>query len=111
MHRENMQTPCRKIPGRESNPGPSCCKGTALTTAPLRSWILMSKLIFSQRVKELRIPRFKIVVLVYISQPKDQGMQISSRCLWDATTDTFTSHSFRNSSLLAVGSIYAVYHE
>uniref|UniRef100_A0A1A8LBA7 Tctex1 domain containing 1 n=1 Tax=Nothobranchius pienaari TaxID=704102 RepID=A0A1A8LBA7_9TELE len=67
--------------------------------------------VIKERVKELRIPRFKIVVLVYISQPKNQGMQISSRCLWDATTDTFISHSFRNSSLLAVGSIYAVYYE
>ncbi|MED6251850.1 hypothetical protein ATANTOWER_003765 [Ataeniobius toweri] len=30
MHGENMQTPCRKTPGRESNPGPSCCKATVL---------------------------------------------------------------------------------
>ncbi|MED6249588.1 hypothetical protein ATANTOWER_016620 [Ataeniobius toweri] len=25
---ENMRTPCRKIPSRESNPGPVCCKAT-----------------------------------------------------------------------------------
>ncbi|MED6263534.1 hypothetical protein CHARACLAT_005505 [Characodon lateralis] len=30
MHGENMQTPCRKSPGRNSNPGPSCCKETVL---------------------------------------------------------------------------------
>ncbi|MEQ2255619.1 hypothetical protein ILYODFUR_015669, partial [Ilyodon furcidens] len=24
VHRENMQTPCRKTPGRELSPGPSC---------------------------------------------------------------------------------------
>ncbi|MEQ2169798.1 hypothetical protein GOODEAATRI_028852, partial [Goodea atripinnis] len=34
MHRENMQTPYRKTPGQESNPGPSCCKATVLPTAP-----------------------------------------------------------------------------
>ncbi|MEQ2295565.1 hypothetical protein AMECASPLE_015765 [Ameca splendens] len=34
MHGENMQTPCRKTPGRESNPGPSCCKATVLPIAP-----------------------------------------------------------------------------
>ncbi|MEQ2256544.1 hypothetical protein ILYODFUR_025279 [Ilyodon furcidens] len=37
MHGENMQTPCRKTPGRESNPGPSCCKATVLSTEPLCS--------------------------------------------------------------------------
>ncbi|MEQ2297477.1 hypothetical protein AMECASPLE_035062 [Ameca splendens] len=26
MHGKNMQTPCRKTPGWELNPGPSCCK-------------------------------------------------------------------------------------
>ncbi|KAK5599211.1 hypothetical protein CRENBAI_024432 [Crenichthys baileyi] len=29
-----MQTPCRKTPGWELNPGPSCCKATVLTTVP-----------------------------------------------------------------------------
>ncbi|MEQ2233356.1 hypothetical protein ILYODFUR_020968, partial [Ilyodon furcidens] len=37
MHRENMQTPCRKTPGQESNPGPSCCQATVLPTVPLCS--------------------------------------------------------------------------
>ncbi|MEQ2251790.1 Protein bicaudal C 1-B [Ilyodon furcidens] len=32
MHGENMQTPCRKTPGRESNPRSSCCKATVLPT-------------------------------------------------------------------------------
>ena len=34
-HGENMQTPHRKArAGPETNPGPSCCEETALTTAP-----------------------------------------------------------------------------
>ncbi|MEQ2306662.1 hypothetical protein AMECASPLE_010542 [Ameca splendens] len=33
MHGENMQTPCRKTPSRESDPGPSCCKATVLPAA------------------------------------------------------------------------------
>ncbi|MEQ2298411.1 hypothetical protein AMECASPLE_004977 [Ameca splendens] len=33
MHVENMQTPCRKTTGWESNPGPSCCKAIVLPTA------------------------------------------------------------------------------
>lgn len=57
------------------------------------------------------IPRYKIVVLVHIGQLCDQSMQISSRCLWDSTNDTFATYSFKNSSLFGVGTVYAVYYE
>ncbi|KAL3054664.1 hypothetical protein OYC64_017571 [Pagothenia borchgrevinki] len=63
------------------------------------------------RVKELMIPRYKIVVLVHIGQLTGQSMQISSRCLWDAANDTFASFSFKNSSLYGVATVYAVYYE
>nr|XP_061787129.1 dynein light chain Tctex-type 5-A-like [Nerophis lumbriciformis] len=63
------------------------------------------------RVKELMIRRYKLVVLVHIGQLAGQSMQISSRCLWDATFDTFATWSFKNSSLYGVASVYAVYYE
>ncbi|XP_004567190.1 dynein light chain Tctex-type 5 [Maylandia zebra] len=63
------------------------------------------------RVKELMIPRYKIVILVHIGQLTGQCMQISSRCLWDTSNDTFASHFFKNSSLFGVASVYAVYFE
>lgn len=63
------------------------------------------------RVKDLLIPRYKFVVLVHIGQLCDQSMQISSRCLWDSTNDTFATYSFKNSSLFGVGTVYAVYYE
>lgn len=63
------------------------------------------------RVKELMIPRYKVVVLVHIGQLTGQSMKITSRCLWDASTDTFASYSFKNSSLCGVGTVFAVYLE
>ncbi|KAK5599594.1 hypothetical protein CRENBAI_018904 [Crenichthys baileyi] len=63
------------------------------------------------RVKELLIPRYKTVVLVHIGQLNGQGMQISSRCLWDPSSDTFTSYSFKNSSLFCSATVYGVYFE
>ncbi|XP_056277444.1 dynein light chain Tctex-type 5 [Pseudoliparis swirei] len=63
------------------------------------------------RVKELMIPRYKIVVLVHIGQLTGQSMQISSRCLWDASNDTVASYSFKNSSLFGLATVYAVYFE
>ncbi|KAM4640801.1 dynein light chain Tctex-type 5 [Discoglossus pictus] len=63
------------------------------------------------RVKELMIPRYKIVVLIHIGQLKDQSMVIGSQCLWNATVDTCSSSSYKNGSLYGVGTVYAVYYE
>ncbi|CAL8343711.1 unnamed protein product [Merluccius merluccius] len=67
--------------------------------------------VLKARVKELMIPRYKIVVLISIGQLGDQSMYVGSRFLWDAASDTFATHTFKNSSLLAVASVYAVYFE
>ncbi|KAJ8390426.1 hypothetical protein AAFF_G00103610 [Aldrovandia affinis] len=67
--------------------------------------------VIKARVKELMIPRYKIIVQINIGQLNDQNMRIGSRCLWDPVNDTFSSHAFKNSSLFAVASVYGVYFE
>lgn len=62
-------------------------------------------------IKDLLIPRYKIVVLVHIGQLSGQSMQVSSRCLWDASSDTSASYVIKNSSLFGLASVYAVYYE
>ncbi|XP_003975863.2 dynein light chain Tctex-type 5 [Takifugu rubripes] len=62
-------------------------------------------------IKDLLIPRYKIVVLVHIGQLSGQSMQVSSRCLWDASSDTSASYVIKNSSLFGVANVYAVYYE
>ncbi|KAM4022231.1 dynein light chain Tctex-type 5 [Anomaloglossus baeobatrachus] len=63
------------------------------------------------RVKDLMIPRYKIIVLIYIGQLNDQNMRVGSRCIWDPACDTFSSYTFKNSSLFALANVYAVYYE
>ncbi|KAG5285459.1 hypothetical protein AALO_G00003620 [Alosa alosa] len=63
------------------------------------------------RVKDLMIPRYKIIVLISIGQLSDQNMRMGSRCLWDVANDTFSSHTFKNSSLFAIANVYGVYSE
>lgn len=65
----------------------------------------------AERVKELRIPRYRLVVTVTVGQVKGQGVHASSRCLWDATNDTCTSYTFRKGSLFGLASVFAVYLE
>lgn len=67
--------------------------------------------VLKARVKELMIPRFKIICLVHIGQLNNQGMQIGSRCLWDSTNDTSASFEYRNKSLFALGTVYGIYTE
>lgn len=75
--------------------------------------ILLRRLsqVIRARVKDLLIPRYKIVILVHIGERTGQSLQISSRCLWDTSTDTFASYSFKNSSLFGVATVYTVYYE
>lgn len=69
------------------------------------SWVIKTQ------VKDLMIPRYKLIVIVHIGQLKSQSILIGSRCLWDPKSDTFSSYVFRNSSLFALASVYAVYFE
>uniref|UniRef100_A0A8C5X0C4 Tctex1 domain containing 1 n=1 Tax=Malurus cyaneus samueli TaxID=2593467 RepID=A0A8C5X0C4_9PASS len=63
------------------------------------------------RVQELVVPRYKIVVVTHIGQLGQQSLQIGSRCLWDPTSDTFSSYVYKNTSLFAVANVYGVYFE
>jgi len=63
------------------------------------------------KVKEVVLPRYKIVSIVQIGQSADQGMRMGSRCLWDANNDSFATYEFKNSSLYAVAQVYGVYSE
>lgn len=71
---------------------------------------LLSEVIKTQ-VKELMIPRYKLIVVTHIGQLKDQSLFIGSRCLWDPKSDTVSSYIFRNSSLFALASVFAIYFE
>ena len=61
--------------------------------------------------EELHCPRYKILVHVVIGQRKDQGVSITSRCLWDTETDNYASASFRNEAIWASCVVFGLYTE
>lgn len=63
------------------------------------------------RAKELTPPRYKLVCNVFLGQQANQGLQISSRSLWDAENDNFASATFANSYLFAVATVHGLYFE
>ncbi|XP_010122824.1 PREDICTED: tctex1 domain-containing protein 1, partial [Chlamydotis macqueenii] len=80
-------------------------------SSPLVSKHVFLLQVIKARVKDLMIPRYKIVVLTHIGQLNEQSMQIGSQCLWDPASDTFSSYVFKNTSLFALANVYAVYFE
>ncbi|KAM6220071.1 dynein light chain Tctex-type 5 [Rhynchocyon petersi] len=67
--------------------------------------------VIKTQVKDLMIPRYKLIVTIHIGQLNGQSVHIGSRCLWDPKNDTCSSYVFRNSSLFALATVYAVYFE
>ena len=47
------------------------------------------------------ILRYKIIVQVTIGQMRDQGVRITSRSLWDTTTDNYATVSYQNQNIWA----------
>lgn len=63
------------------------------------------------KVKELNIPRYKIVLQSVIGAVKGQGAYIASRCLWDTDTDSYASYSVKNASLFCTLMVFGLYLE
>ncbi len=63
------------------------------------------------RVKQVRMPRYKIVCHVVIMPRSGQGIQLASKCLWDDKEDNFATHEWHNSSLQAIATVYGVFFE
>lgn len=61
------------------------------------------------RVKEIIPSETKVVAVVYIGEIRDQGLEITSQCLWDPETDNFVTASFRSKTLFAVCTAFTVH--
>ncbi|XP_058065801.1 dynein light chain Tctex-type 5 [Anopheles bellator] len=64
------------------------------------------------RVKELKFDRYKIIVTVTIGERYMQSLKAISQFLWDAEKDSYATCIYDASpSLVAVGTIYAIYFD
>jgi len=62
-------------------------------------------------VKNLDIPRYKLVVQSILGEVSGQGCMIASRCCWDTKTDNYTSFSMKNQSLFCTTMVFGLYLE
>jgi len=71
----------------------------------------LSELI-TARVKDLGFsPRYKFVAVVTMGQNRNQGIAVTSRCMWNTETDNYAAASFSSGDIFATGCVYATYFE
>ncbi|XP_061098711.1 dynein light chain Tctex-type 4 [Conger conger] len=63
------------------------------------------------KAREVTPERYKLVCLVVLGQPGNQGLQVASRCLWDTENDSSAVAVFRNPSVFAIAVVHGVYRE
>lgn len=64
-----------------------------------------------ESVKELNLPRHKVVVHAVVTAKADQSMKVASRCLWNHNFDSHTTAEFENKSLAGLVTVYGIYYE
>ncbi|XP_041861415.1 dynein light chain Tctex-type protein 2B [Melanotaenia boesemani] len=62
------------------------------------------------KVKNAGFDRYKLVVQVVIGEQRGQGVNMSSRCFWDADTDSYAEDVFMNDSLFCVAAVFGSYY-
>ncbi len=63
------------------------------------------------KVKQLGYNRHKLVVYVVVGSLLGQGMELTSRCIWDERSDDCVSVRYQNGSVFAVALVFGVYFE
>ncbi|XP_061164280.1 F-box only protein 8-like [Saccostrea echinata] len=58
------------------------------------------------KVRNMEFPRYKIICNVIIGQCSEQGLEVASRCLWDAKTDNYSCIEYKNHSLFAIAMVH-----
>lgn len=62
-------------------------------------------------LKELKMPRYKLIVQVTIGENSGQDLRVSSKSLWDVNLDNWGNAVFVNRSIFAVAMIFGCYYE
>lgn len=62
------------------------------------------------RVKQAGFDRYKLAVQVVLGEQRGQGVKMSTRCFWDADTDSYVEDVFITDSLFCVAVVFGSYY-
>ena len=67
--------------------------------------------IIKSRCKNLKMPRYKLMVQTLVGENQQQGVRMVSKCMWNSSFDNYASCSYVNDSLFAVCMVFGSYFE
>ncbi|XP_075988503.1 dynein light chain Tctex-type protein 2B-like [Anticarsia gemmatalis] len=62
-----------------------------------------------QRVQELDMKRYKILVQTIVMEMKGAGVKCGQRCIWDPETDDYVGDLYKNDTIFCYTTVYGVY--
>ena len=65
----------------------------------------------SVRAGAYQLNRYKLVVQVVIGEIKNQGLKITSKCLWDTNSDNYASYTHRTETYYCTAIVFGCYNE
>lgn len=73
------------------------------------NWSKEIATIVKNKLKDLKLSRYKFMVQVVIGEAKGAGVRMGCRCLWDAQTDKVAEETYTNDSLFCVAVAFGAY--
>ena len=67
--------------------------------------------VVKMKCKSLKMPRYKVVVQTFIGENQNQGLRVTSKCLWNSKFDNYASATFLTGNLWAVVMVFGSYFE
>ncbi|ORX87510.1 hypothetical protein BCR32DRAFT_264274 [Anaeromyces robustus] len=64
-----------------------------------------------EEVKKFEYDRYKFVVDVTIGEYTGQGVRVSSRAIWDTSTDSYASSTYRHGNVFVTAIVFGCYYE
>jgi hypothetical protein len=67
--------------------------------------------LIQESVQDMNYNRYKLVVQVIIAENCNQGIRVSSRCLWDSETDGFAEFTHSTGHMHVTALVFGLYWE
>ena len=64
-----------------------------------------------ESVKKLKLPRYKLILQSVISENKQQGLCVSSKGLWNDTTDNYSTYTHKTNTCTVTVLVFGLYLE
>uniref|UniRef100_A0A8D1DA33 Uncharacterized protein n=1 Tax=Sus scrofa TaxID=9823 RepID=A0A8D1DA33_PIG len=71
----------------------------------------LKSVVRKEQTKNLKVPRYHLILKVHRGQKNNQRLLIAGRCIWNPGIENFNIYYFRNSNLFAFSRVYHVFLE